>query len=269
MRRASLAFASVLLAGSLTAAQAPPLDYEVVSIKRSPVDAVGGGLQTLPDGTFIMRNSPMRSIILAASPVPTREAEGYPAWVDTERYDITAKPPAGAVREQRQQMMRRMFEDRMKLKGHVEERERTVFALVVARGDGRLGPQLKPSALDCAAPAAAPRAILTPPSDPPEARCGGRFGGGQIVSGGMSMDQLVPSLAGLAGGQVINRTGLQGFYALTLRFSPPGAPGREPSADDPPDFVTALQEQLGLKLQPEKARLPVFVVDSIERPSEN
>jgi uncharacterized protein (TIGR03435 family) len=269
MRRPSLAVASLLLAGSLVGAQTPPPEFEVVSIKRSPADATSGGLQTLPDGTFIMRNSAMRSIISAASPVPVREVEGYPAWVDTERYDITAKPPEGAPRDQRPAMMRRMFEDRMNLKGHVEERERTIFALVVARSDGRLGPQLKPSALDCGKPPTAPRSVLTPPTEPPEARCGGLFANGQIVSGGILLDQLVLSLAGLAGGQVVNRTGLQGYYALTLRWAPRRGPNAEPGADDQPDFFTAMQEQLGLKLQSEKAKLPIFIVDTIERPSEN
>jgi uncharacterized protein (TIGR03435 family) len=259
---------SFLLGASLLSAQTPsPSEFEVVSIKRSPADTTGNSLQTLPDGTFIMRNGTIRSILLGASPVPTREVEGYPAWVDRERYEIVAKPPAGATRQQRNEMMRRLFEDRMKLKGHVEERERTVFALVLARSDGRLGPQLKPSTLDCLAPQP-PRSPDTP-LPPLESRCGASFGAGEIISSGTTMDALVLSFAGLAGGQVFNRTGLQGFYALTLRFAPPTAGNREPAADDPPDLPTALQEQLGLKLQPEKAKLPVCVVDSIERPSEN
>jgi len=266
MKRATLALGSLLLAGAALTAQAP-LEFEVVSIKRSPPDAVGSSLQTLPDGSFTMRNSPIRSILLAASPVPTREVEGYPAWVDRDRYDITAKAPAGATRQQSGAMMRRVFEDRMKLKGHVEERERNVFALVLARSDGRLGPELKPSTLDCLTPTP-PRAPDTP-LGPPESRCGGSFGQGQIVSGGITMDQLVMSLGGLAGGQVINRTNLKGYYALTLRYALPRTPAAEPPADDAPDPVTAIQEQLGLKFQPEKMKMPVFVVDSIERPSEN
>jgi uncharacterized protein (TIGR03435 family) len=268
--RATLVVGSLCLAGSVLAAQAPPAapEFDVVSIKRSPADATGGGMQTLPDGGFIMTNSPVRSILLAASPVPAREIEGAPAWVDRERYDIIAKAPAGATRQHTRDMMRRVFEDRMKLKGHVEERERTVFALVPARSDGRLGPQLKPSTLDCRAPVP-PRSPQQLPTEPPEARCGGAFGRGLIVSGGITMDQLVLSLSGLAGGQVINRTGLQGFYALTLRYSMPPAAGGDPPADDAPEPITAIREQLGLKFQPEQMKVPVFVVDSIERPSEN
>jgi uncharacterized protein (TIGR03435 family) len=169
-------------------------------------------------------------------------------------------------------MIRAMFADRMKLQAHVEQRERDTFALVVARSDGKLGPQLKPSTLDCG-----PRPPGTPPPEPPAsfstddaaARCGGLFGRGLIVSGGIALDSLAFSLAGLAGRLVDNRTGLQGFYALKLQFVEPGAPGAASLDDNLPDFFTALQEQLGLKLQPEKTIVPIFVVDHIERPTEN
>ena len=84
----------------------------------------------------------------------------------------------------------------------------------------------------------------------------------------MPLDNLVNSLSGQAGGLVNNRTGLKGSYTFTLKYAPRGTP---PSSDpaDPPDFTTALQEQLGLKLQPEKTMVPVLVIDSIERPTEN
>ena len=175
------------LSGPRLAAQAPAevsgAQFDVVSIKRSPNDAVGGGMRSLPDGMMIMTNQPIRSIILSASPVLAREVEGLPDWVNRERYDVTLKPPAGVTREQHPEMMRSMFAERMMLKAHVEERERDVFALVVARSDGRLGPQLKPSALDCG-----PRPPGAPPPSPPsfnkadaQGRCGGLFGQGVIV----------------------------------------------------------------------------------------
>ena len=157
MRGTSFTLGSLLLGASLLCAQAAT-EYEVVSIRRSPVDAQSAGLQDLPDGTFVMRNQPLRSIIGAASPIPPSEIEGFPDWVARDRYDITAKPPEGSTRQQRMAMMRRMLEDRFRLKGHVEQRERPTFALVLARSDGHLGPQLTPSALDCSAPGPPPRA---------------------------------------------------------------------------------------------------------------
>ena len=156
MRRSSCAtlLAAALFSAGLaaqTSAPARPLQFDVVSIKRSAPDATSGGIRRLPDGTLVMTNQPIRGIIMSASPVPTREVVGAPDWVNTERYDVTAKPPAGTTREQRAEMMRNMFAERMMLLGHVEQRERNTFALVVARSDGRLGPQLKPSTLDCTA----------------------------------------------------------------------------------------------------------------------
>ena len=254
MRRAALTFGSLLLACAALTAQAPPADFDVVSIKRSPADATGNSIQNLPDGTFVLRNGTIRSILLGASPIAVREIEGYPAWVDRERYDITARPPAGATRQQRAEMMRRMFAERMKLKAHIEERERDVFALVLARSDGRLGPQLKASTLDCGAP---------------DARCGVSLGAASIVAERIRIVDVLPSFSSLAGRPVVDRTRLMGFYALTLRWAPPRAPDSDAPVDDTPEFFTAIQEQLGLKVQPDMMKMPVFIVDAIERPSEN
>ncbi len=279
MKALLLVILTLLLAGAPSAQRTPPeqsrpgAQFDVASIKPSPRDAVGGGIRSLPDGTMIMTNHPISSIILSASRVPVREVEGLPDWADREPYDVTLKPPPGATRDERAEMMRNMFVERMRLRGHIEERERDIFTLVVARSDGRLGPQLKPSALDCG-----PRPPGSLPPPPPtfveadaQGRCGGLYGQGVIVSGGLQFDSFVLSISGQAGRQVVNRTGLQGFYALTLRYatpSPAGA-GNPPPDDNTPDFVTALQEQLGLKLQPEKMRVPIFVIDHIERPTEN
>ena len=97
-----------------------------------------------------------------------------------------------------------------------------------------------------------------------------RMGQGTIEATGIALDRIVNSLSGLAGGQVRNRTGLDGVYDLTLHFAPPRL-NPDPSApvDDAPQFVTALQEQLGLKLVPEKSMVKIFVIDHIERPTPN
>jgi uncharacterized protein (TIGR03435 family) len=259
----------------IDAQSTPRLEFDVVSIKRNTAGPeAGGGMRTLPDGTRIMTNQPIRSVINSASPVPVREVVGLPDWANVERYDLTAKPPVGSTREERLQMWQTLFADRMKLSAHVEHHERDTYSLVLARSDGRLGPQLKPSTLDCG-----PRPAGTPPPPPPTSssdftsRCGGSFGATSIVSGGITMDSLVFSLEGLAGRLVNNKTGLKGFYALTLNFAQPRVPGAAPQepalSDELPEIFTALQEQLGLKLQPDKTTVPIFVVDHIERPREN
>jgi bla regulator protein blaR1 len=243
--------------------------FEVVSIKRHVTLEASGGIQNLPDGTMIMINQAIASLIRGAAPTPVREVVGAPDWVNTERYDVTTKPPAGATPEQRREMTRRMFIDRMKFVGHVEERERETFALVLARSDGRLGPKLQRSTLDCSPRPVDPKAPLPAPEQDVRKSCGLMVSTTSIVSGGITIDRLLLSLGGMAGGLVNNRTGLQGVYAVELTFSPGGLTPDEKRGDEPPQFLTALQEQLGLKLQPEKTMVPVLVIDSIERPSEN
>src|SRR4051812_18115365 len=105
---------------------------------------------------------------------------------------------------------------------------------------------------------------MPPPSTPEvsdgQHRCGFTGNATSMVSGGITMDNLARSLSGRAGGPVSNRTGLEGFYALSLTFSPPRGATRpdDISADTAAEIFTALQEQLGLKLQPEKSMEPIF-----------
>jgi len=250
----------------------PPLSgaqFDVVSIKPHPYDpASGGGMRTLPDGTFMMTSQPIWSIITYASPVPVspRNVTGLPEWARTEGYDIIAKPAPDShpTREQLTEMMRNLLIERLKVVGHVEEQQQTTFALVVARSDGRLGSQLKKSTVDCAPPSPPDAAPQTRSSTP--SRCGMRMGQGTIEATGMALDRMVRSFGGLAGGEVTNRTGLDGLYDLTLRFSPSRLSAGDPT-DDAPQFETALQEQLGLKLVAEKTMVKIFVVDHIERPT--
>jgi bla regulator protein BlaR1 len=219
-----------------------------------------------------MTSQPIRSIISSVSTVPVspRETVGLPDWASTDAYDIVAKPApdSNPTREQRAEMMRNMLIERLKVVSHIEEQERTTYALVVARSDGRLGPQLQKSTVDCTRPSPPGAVPQTQPSTP--TRCGMRMGPGTIEASGMALDRLVFSLSGLAGGQVTNRTGLDGEYDLTLRYAPPGL-AADPSAttDDAPQFVTALREQLGLKLVPGKTMVKILVIDHIERPTPN
>ena len=261
--------------------------FDVVSIKRVNELRQSGGMRTLPDGTFMMMNQSLGSLVNLASPVPIfpRDIVGGPDWLWRERYDVTVKPPEGLTPEQRREMTpimwRAMFADRMKLVAHIEQREKDAFALVLARSDGRLGPDLKPSTLDCTR---GPNTTQPPPPPPTglpslqerENRCGLSMSAGQWVSGGVTLDQFARTLGGIAAGEVDNRTGLTGLYSVKLNFSVQRSAGATPdpnaaaAVDDAPDIFSALQEQLGLKLQRgEKKSTPVFIIDSIERPSEN
>ena len=273
-RRAVLLVGVVAATASPLRSQQPAVisgaQFDVVSIKRNR-EMNGGAMRTLPDGTLMMTNQPLWPILIYVSPVPVlpRNVKGAPNWVTTDRYDIIAKPAPDShpTREQRIEMMRNLLIERFKVAGHVAEEEQTTFALVVARRDLRLGPQLKKSEVECTPPAsvaAPPPGPATPP------RCVVRMGSGSMEVTGMPFDRLVNSFNSLAGGQVFDRTGLEGGYDFALHFAPPGLNANASTTpDDAPQFVTALQEQLGLKLVPEKTKITIFVIDHIERPTPN
>jgi uncharacterized protein (TIGR03435 family) len=235
-------------------------------------------MRTMPDGTEVMINSPLSTFIGTAYPSQSGRYVGLPDWATTERYDVTVKPGSGTTREQRQQMWRTVFADRMKLVAHNETSEQPIYNLVLARPDGTLGPQLKPSARDCLAESAAARERREPPkplvtdADFLDS-CGLRFGAGHLIGGGITMQMFSLQLRGLSGRVVQDRTGLKGYYAIDFRFAMPNqnpevaAAGLDPA--DAPSVFTALQEQLGLKLEPDKMLLQHVVIDHIERPTEN
>ena len=277
----SWGFAPILARVATQTATEPTFD--VISIKRVNELRQTGGMRILPDGTVMMMNGPIGSLVNAASPVPLtpRDIVGGPDWLWRDNYDVTVKPPEGLTRAQLAEMMplmwRAMFADRMKLVAHIEQREKDAYALVLARSDGRLGPELKPSTIDCTPdPNATPP---PPPAGPPslqdrQNRCGLSMSPGLLVTGGVTLDQFARRIGGIAGGEVDDRTGLTGLYSVKMNFSlqrnAGASPDPNPGVDDAPDIFTALQEQLGLKLQRgEKKSTPVFIIDSIERPSEN
>jgi uncharacterized protein (TIGR03435 family) len=176
-RATSAALLGVFLAVPAIHAQSPtqPLEFEAVSIKRNTSGAPGNNIRTLPNGTFIATNVAIPLIIRLAIPVtvsvPMLEVLGPPDWTRTDRYDITAKPPEGFTNPTAEQgMWHSVFVDRLKLQAHIEGRERNTYALVLAHSDRKLGPQLKPSTLDCSGPP--PDFAATPPPPRSEWRTG-------------------------------------------------------------------------------------------------
>ena len=254
-----------------------PLQFDVASIKRNTSGEPGNSMRSMPDGSEVLVNSPIRSFLGAAYPSESCQYVGLPEWAQTDRYDVTVKPPAGATREQTQAMWRAFFAERMKLVVHDETTDEPIYNLVRARRDGELGPKLKPSTHDCIAESNAARERREPPKPlVTEAdfldSCGMRFGAGRIISGGYTMQSFTYNLRGLSGRVVRDRTGLTGFYAIDFTFAMPGQSAGGAGAADPndaPSVFTALQEQLGLKLEPDKMPLQHVVVDHIERPTEN
>ncbi|HKE84445.1 MAG TPA: TIGR03435 family protein [Vicinamibacterales bacterium] len=251
--------------------------YDVVSIKPAAPNATGMRVENLPGGRFSMVNGQAIMLIQMAYPGPTNEVVGAPAWVRSERYDIEARSGRNSSGDEVTLMMRAMMTDRFKLAAHYESKEIASFALVLARDDGKLGPRIRPAQVDCAALSASARTegkVPTMPlKDDGTPACGMRSNNGVQTHSGTTMAGFARSLSSAAGRYVIDKTGLTGAYDFTLEYAPRAsrdAPGGTAStSDDRPDIATALREQLGLRLEPDKTTVQIVIVDHIEKPTEN
>ncbi|HEV8396407.1 MAG TPA: TIGR03435 family protein [Vicinamibacterales bacterium] len=258
-----LAVAS-LLAGRLVAAQ--DARFDVASLKRNTSGSTSTSMSDRPDG-LMMENGTLRNLIFNAYRPQSNELVGAPGWL-ADRYDLIAKAGGPATAELRAAMLRALLEERLHLQAHYEMREQPVYELVFARRDRSLGLQIVRTDRDCAAAAAArdagrPAPALSPASNgaPP---CGVRANRGEFLAGGITMEGLARNLASRAGRVIFDRTGLEGYYQITLTFAPDVAA----AVSDAPTLFTALQEQLGLKLEPSRAPLQTLVIDHVERPIE-
>ena len=267
--------AVVIVTGALAAAersQQPPSArraFEVATIRRTPSDTSGFSYGQRPGGLWMMTNRTIVTIIREAYPTQVQDVFGAPAWVTADAYDVSAKAEGNPTREEMRLMLQALLADRFKLAMHYEMRERPIYALVIARSDGRVAPGLVQSQIDCAAVNAARREGRSPAGPVPAngaPPCGWSGNGATINFGGLPLSRLSESLGQPDGRPIVDKTGLQGNYEFTLRYAL--QPNPDP-ANDAPTIFTALEEQLGLKLVPDRAPLQVVVVDHIERPTEN
>ncbi len=268
------------------------LTFDVVSVKRSAPDAgasiFGGGR-----GQFRAINVPVRVTVTNAWNLRDHQLVGAPAWLAADRFDINAREPEGTFTdEQRRQMMQAMLIDRFKLKAHLETRDLPIYNLVLLRADGRLGPELKPTTVDCAAlrkeRAAAGAAPAAPPRQTPNINervpCNQRmFFGPQeatINASGMTLERIAATLGTYTDRTVVDKTGLTGEYDILLKFRPEAggplggglAPPLSATADLASDLASlsvAVREQLGLRLEPARGPVQVLVIDSISPPTED
>lgn len=231
--------------------------FEVASVKRSTAPPLAARMDASPSGLVTVVGIPLRELIrFAYSAV---DVIGGPAWIGSDRFDIVARAPAGVAMDR--SMLQALLKERFRVQVHQESRELPVYDLVLARGDGRLGPRLTTSTCGANTPAAT--------QVPSGAPCGMfRIGGGASVTvGGMTMEELAARLAmfPIVQRPVRDRTGLSGRFDFQLDFV--GAGNSDPNAG--PGLFTALQEQLGLKLQGQRDWVDIIVVDRAEPPTED
>ena len=280
-------------------AQAAAPAFEVASIKPNNSGDGRVMLQNQP-GRFAATNVTLKMLIRNAYQLQEFQITGGPSWIGSDHFDIIAKieatdadsqappPQPGAIPGQDptrlQLMLRTLLADRFKLQVHEETKDQPIYALVLARSDGRLGPSLKKSDVDCAALMAASRGRGMPPPPAPGAPmpCGIRMGFGTMAVGGATLANLATSLSMMVGRVVTDKTGLSGAYDMNLTWTPDQMPARPPGAPDGPPRVngveidpngpsifTAVQEQLGLKLDAQRGPVNVLVIDRAEKPTEN
>ena len=281
----------IVLSAQIVAPAADAPTFEVVSVRpAADTGRRGGGGGP---GRFNGVNLPVRTLIRQAYDIHESQIIGGPDWLGSQGFDINAttgdKPP-----DQRRFMMQTLLRDRFKLTFHSEKRELPTYALVVARSDGRLGSGLNripdgecpPPGVRRGAPPAGGRPTAPPsPLDPnAQAPCGSIvFGPGRLLAHGVPIDMLAQSIGNLPAITafnriVVNETKLEGLYDFDFKWTnefaarggpPPAGPPPAPAPGDEPTLVTALQEQLGLKLDARRATVDVLVIDSIEKPTEN
>lgn len=247
--------------------RAPSRTFEVASVKRSAAGQLNSSFGTMPGGVVVVSNQTLRNLIRAAYRVQPSQMDGGPAWLDSDRFDINARAGGSANVDQIAEMLRALLADRFKLAVHTESREMPVLALMLARSDKRLGPQLRPSGVDCEAIRAKADG---PPRPGPDGQpvCAGRTRPGAITARGVSMTEVARNITNQAQSLVVDRTGLTGTFDLDLEWTPDataGGAGAGPA--DGPSFSTALQEQLGLKLERTRAPVEYLVIDRAEPPS--
>ena len=235
----------------------------------------------LRGGRFFAPNSTLRELIRVAYVVEDLQISGGPGWIDSDRFSIEATATAGVTADETRLMLRAMLADRFKLTTHTEKRDLQGFALI---STGRAKADLRRSGAQCA-PMRAPAGLPAPPPPPPPpggstvipmtagtalSKCGSMIAGGYLSLRGISIEQLAVTLSRTLRSPVFDETKLTGPYDIDLVFTP-DSPTPSPVAPpaDATSIFTAVQEQLGLKLDAKRVPTDVIVIDSVTRPSEN
>jgi uncharacterized protein (TIGR03435 family) len=251
---ASLAVLASCLAVAQDAATKPA--FEVASVKPSPPQGgpMGIGLFTYPGGRIHATSYTLRMLIHDAYNLEMYKILGGPRWADDDRFDVEAKPPASSESSkfvpanfksppnpEMRQMLQALLAERFQLKVHTETRKESVYALVVAKG----GPKLKQPASTTVQPFVS-------------------FFPHGLSGENATMDQLVERMATIFGRPVLNHTGIQGNFDFLIDYPPDDA-----ATDRTVLLLSAIQVQIGLKLETQPGSIDVIVIDRAEKPSRN
>lgn len=275
-RLAPLAFAALLAFSPNLAAQQPspppPADaplpaFDVVAVHENKSSSNNMTIRWGGDA-FIATNATLSSLLMNAFGIRADLMSGLPGWANSAHFDVNAKisePDPDALkklsREQRRSMMAALLVDRFHLRTHIEVKTLPVYDLVIAKS----GPKLKENTTP-----------LPTSTDPAKGTPGSSVGSFMISNSSMTgvaipVSMFASNLAFQVERNVIDKTGLAGRYDINLKWTPEGQEGKPDGLTDTtaPDLFTALQEQLGLKLESSKGPVDTLVIDHVEMPSEN
>ncbi len=246
----------------------PAYTYDVASVHRSSPNQNGSHIGPGPQGGLRTQGTPVMMLLTFAYRVPDYRIVGAPAWASSEPFDLSFTPDKSEIapnpgmaasqmedwQGRQRQRLQAVLRDRFELILHIENREMQLYGLSIVTGgrklppwDGKGGPSLS-------------------------------MGGGTITGTGASIGMLADLLSSVLGRPVTNETGLAGQYNFHLEWTPdPTIQTRKPgssleTAENPaggPSILTAIREQLGLRLESKKGSAPVYVVDKITRPDGN
>lgn len=256
----SISFAAPLFVAQTVTATAPVFDITSIHLSNA-TDGHHHIYNDVHESHFRTANLSLRDLIQFAYGIPSSQILGSPAWFDSTMFDIDAKSDLAVdvqlhalssadAAHQKQLMVQALLADRFQLKAHDEMRELPLYALVAAKG----GPKFRPSKISGTTIDTYPARLHIAGSDD-------------------TIAILARELARILDRVVLNQTGLTGRYDLNLRWTPDDRPAPplngEPDPNAPPNIFTAIQEQLGLKLESRKGLVPVLVIDHVEQPSPN
>ena len=285
MRSAAVIVAlAILLIAPASPAQEPA--FEVASVRPN----VSGGttsFRAAPNGQLTATNTPLRALILRAYGLHDSQLIDAPEWTALERFDIDARaeqaPASGP--DALLPMLRTLLVDRFRLKARAETRELPAYLLMHARSDRRLGEQIRPTQADCTTAKVMTKAELSAVAKDGWPPCGQSVSIAFLMTSSdgtegerirvrrsaIAMRDFATMLQGSVERPVVDRTGLEGMFDVEYAFDPaPSGPANQLAAGaNVPVLGVALEEQLGLKLESERAEVPVLVIESVERPTAN
>ena len=308
--RATCLIVGIACACALGQEASKRLEFEVASVKPSPPPGTGpmrfgiqGGPGSSDPGRLTCSHATLSYLLTYAYDVRRNQISGTQEWMDRDMFDVAAKVPEGATKEQVRTMLQNLLIDRFRLAAHRETKEMPIYALIVAKGRPKVEPAENAAPATTPKPDAAPSApvrLQMGPDGCPEVRVppGASsamskgfmiFMNGRacLTASSQTMTWLAEQLTPRLGRLVVDMTGLKGEYAFRLRFDPGGAAAPGPMAPPPPgkgdtaarpvpdtepfpDVFAAVQEQLGLKLESRKGPVDLLVIDHLEKtPTEN